>query len=141
MLNNIDLSQVVANARPTALIGVLGQPGTFTEAIVREMARHVERPVIIPLSNPVSRSEAAPAQLSAWTEGRALIGTGSPFPRQSRRPKHGRRADQQLAHFPWRRFRCHSVSGLGMSLLILALQLSCFEVGTLSGGLVSSAPE
>ena len=77
---NIDLAQVVANARPTALIGVSGQPGVFTEAIVREMARHVERPVIMPLSNPVSRSEATPEQLMAWTGGRALIGSGSPFP-------------------------------------------------------------
>jgi malate dehydrogenase (oxaloacetate-decarboxylating) len=77
---NIDLAQVVANVRPTALIGVSGQPGVFTESIVREMARHVERPVIMPLSNPVSRSEATPEQLMAWTRGRALIGSGSPFP-------------------------------------------------------------
>src|SRR5271168_5340373 len=69
---NIDLPQVVVNAQPTALIGVSGQPGAFTEAIVREMARHVERPVIMPLSNPVSRSEATPAQLMEWTGGRAL---------------------------------------------------------------------
>ena len=76
----VDLFQVVANAHPTALIGVSGQPGVFTESIVREMARHVERPVIMPLSNPVSRSEATPEQLMAWTGGRALIGSGSPFP-------------------------------------------------------------
>ena len=76
----IDLSDVVANAHPTALIGVSGQPGVFTEAIIRDMASHVERPVIMPLSNPVSRSEATPEQLMAWTGGKALIGTGSPFP-------------------------------------------------------------
>jgi malate dehydrogenase (oxaloacetate-decarboxylating) len=76
----IDLSDVVANAHPTALIGVSGQPGVFTDAIIREMASHVERPVIMPLSNPVSRSEATPEQLMAWTGGKALIGTGSPFP-------------------------------------------------------------
>jgi len=76
----IGLLDVVANARPTALIGVSGQPGAFTEAVVREMARHAERPVILPLSNPSSRSEATPEQLVTWTEGRALIGTGSPFP-------------------------------------------------------------
>ena len=76
----VELFDVVVNARPTALIGVSGQPGAFTESIVREMARHVERPVIMPLSNPSSRSEATPEQLLTWTAGRALIGTGSPFP-------------------------------------------------------------
>jgi len=76
----IELFDVVANAKPTVLIGVTGQPGTFTERAVREMARHVERPVIFPLSNPTSRSEAAPQDLIEWSEGRALIGTGSPFP-------------------------------------------------------------
>jgi malate dehydrogenase (oxaloacetate-decarboxylating) len=76
----VDLLDVVANARPTALIGVSGQPSAFTESIVREMAKHVERPAIMPLSNPSTRSEATPQQLLEWTDGRALIGTGSPFP-------------------------------------------------------------
>jgi malate dehydrogenase (oxaloacetate-decarboxylating) len=76
----IELLDVVANAKPTTLIGVSGQASAFREDIVREMARHVARPVIFPLSNPTSRSEATPADLLAWTEGRALIGTGSPFP-------------------------------------------------------------
>jgi malate dehydrogenase (oxaloacetate-decarboxylating) len=76
----IGLADVVANAKPTALIGVSGQAGAFSEAVVRDMARHIERPVIFPLSNPTSRAEATPEQLVAWTEGRALIGTGSPFP-------------------------------------------------------------
>jgi malate dehydrogenase (oxaloacetate-decarboxylating) len=75
----IGLLDVVVNARPTALIGASGQAGAFTEAAVREMGRHVARPVIFPLSNPTSRSEATPAQLLDWTGGRALIGTGSPF--------------------------------------------------------------
>ena len=79
-LGKVDLFDVVANAKPTALIGVSGQAGAFREDIVREMARHVARPVIFPLSNPTSRSEAAPTDLLAWTNGRALIGTGSPFP-------------------------------------------------------------
>ena len=75
----IGLLDVVVNARPTVLIGVSGQAGAFTEAVVRTMAQHVERPVIFPLSNPTSRSEATAEQLIAWTDGRALIGTGSPF--------------------------------------------------------------
>lgn len=78
--SRIDLLDVVANAKPTVLIGVSGRAGAFTESIVREMAKHVLRPIVFPLSNPTSNSEAAPADLLAWTEGRALIGTGSPFP-------------------------------------------------------------
>lgn len=78
--NALGLLDVVSNAHPTVLIGVSGQAGAFTESVVRTMASHVERPVIFPLSNPTSRSEATPEQLMAWSEGRALIGTGSPFP-------------------------------------------------------------
>ena len=76
----VGLVDVVSNAHPTVLIGVSGQAGAFSESVVRTMARHVERPVIFPLSNPTSRSEATPEQLMLWSEGRALIGTGSPFP-------------------------------------------------------------
>src|SRR5271155_3668167 len=76
----IELFDVIANAKPTTLIGVSGQAGAFREDVVREMAKHVSRPVIFPLSNPTSRSEAAPGDLLTWTDGRALIGTGSPFP-------------------------------------------------------------
>jgi malate dehydrogenase (oxaloacetate-decarboxylating) len=74
------LEEVVEHARPTVLIGVSGQPGTFTERIARAMARHAERPIIFPLSNPTSRSEATPQDLLDWTDGRAIVGTGSPFP-------------------------------------------------------------
>jgi malate dehydrogenase (oxaloacetate-decarboxylating) len=75
----ISLLDVVRNAKPTVLIGVSGQAGAFTEQAVREMAKNTARPVIFPLSNPTSRSEATPQDLLNWTEGRALIGTGSPF--------------------------------------------------------------
>jgi malate dehydrogenase (oxaloacetate-decarboxylating) len=76
----VTLLDVVRNMKPTVLIGVSGQPGTFTEQVIREMAKYTSRPVIFPLSNPTSRSEATPQDLMNWTEGRALIGTGSPFP-------------------------------------------------------------
>jgi malate dehydrogenase (oxaloacetate-decarboxylating) len=75
----IGLLDVVKNARPTILIGVSGQPGIFTEEVVRAMATGAPRPVILPLSNPTSRAEAVPRDLLAWTDGQALIATGSPF--------------------------------------------------------------
>ena len=77
---HLSFSDVVKNVRPTILIGTSAQPGTFTEEIVREMAKHVARPVIFPLSNPTSKSEATPSDLINWTEGRALVATGSPYP-------------------------------------------------------------
>ncbi len=76
----ISLADVAANAGITTLIGVTGQPGAFSEKIVRAMAGRTARPVIFPLSNPTSRAEATPQDLDAWTGGRAIIGTGSPFP-------------------------------------------------------------
>ena len=78
--DRIDLADVAANAHPTVLIGTSGQPRAFSEGIVRAMAADVERPVIFPLSNPTERSEATPQELIVWTDGRAVIGTGSPFP-------------------------------------------------------------
>jgi malate dehydrogenase (oxaloacetate-decarboxylating) len=89
----IGLAEVVANAHPTVLIGTSGQAHAFSEPVVRAMAAGARRPVIFPLSNPTERSEATPEDLFAWTEGRAIVGTGSPFPPFIR---HGRpfRIDQ-----------------------------------------------
>ena len=74
-----DLRAVIRALKPTVLIGVSGAAGAFTEEIVREMARGVERPLIFPLSNPTSQSEATPADVVVWSGGRALVATGSPF--------------------------------------------------------------
>ena len=76
----VTLADVVSAARPTMLIGTSAQAGVFTEAIIREMAAHTERPIIMPLSNPTSKCEALPEDLIRWTGGRALVATGSPFP-------------------------------------------------------------
>ncbi len=75
----VSLLEVVRHAKPTVLIGVSGQPGLFTEEIVREMRRHCARPIIMPLSNPTSRAEARPQDVIPWTGGAALMATGSPF--------------------------------------------------------------
>ena len=75
-----DLAAVVRRLRPTVLIGVSGAAGAFSEAIVREMARHAQRPLVFPMSNPTSQSEATPSDVLEWTGGQALVATGSPFP-------------------------------------------------------------
>ncbi|ERL83390.1 hypothetical protein D910_00340 [Dendroctonus ponderosae] len=77
--DNISLLEVVRHAKPTVLIGVSGQPGLFTEEIIREMYKHCERPIVMPLTNPTSRVEAHPADIITWTDGAALVATGSPF--------------------------------------------------------------
>ena len=79
-LGGICLAEVVQQVHPTILIGTSGRPQAFTQQIVTEMAAHVERPIILPMSNPTNLAEAFPADLLAWTEGRALVATGSPFP-------------------------------------------------------------
>jgi malate dehydrogenase (oxaloacetate-decarboxylating) len=75
----ISLQDVISHAKPSVLIGVSGQPGLFTEAMVREIAGYCARPIIFPLSNPTLRAEATPRDILCWSDGRALIATGSPF--------------------------------------------------------------
>ena len=75
----ISLLDVVQNAKPTVLIGVSGQPGLFTEEVIRSLAANCEQPIVMPLSNPTSRVEAVPSDILQWTDGKALIATGSPF--------------------------------------------------------------
>ena len=77
--NSVDLAEVVRRVKPTILIGASTMAGGFTESIVKEMAAHTERPIIFALCNPSSHAEATPTDLIAWTDGRALIATGSPF--------------------------------------------------------------
>ena len=70
---------VVKNVKPNVLIGTSTVPGSFTKEIVQEMARHVQRPIVLPLSNPTRLHEAVPRDLLHWTDGKALVATGSPF--------------------------------------------------------------
>ena len=78
-LNSISLLEVIQNVRPTVLIGTSTQRGSFTEQHIKEMYKHVKRPIIFPLSNPTSKVEALPSDLIKWTNGNALIAAGSPF--------------------------------------------------------------
>ena len=76
---DLGLESVVKHYKPTVLIGSSGQAGAFNETIVKEMAKHVERPIILPFSNPTNLAEARPSSLYKWTQGRCLLATGSPF--------------------------------------------------------------
>ncbi len=112
--NEISLEDVVKNVHPTLLIGVSGQGGIFTENIIREMAKHVARPIIFPLSNPTSRSEAVPSDLIKWTNEQAIIGTGSPF---GEIQKGGKlfRVDQTN--------NCYIFPGMGLGLIVIKAKI------------------
>lgn len=76
----LDLLSVVKVVKPHVLIGTSTKPKAFTEEVIREMGKHVQRPIVFPLSNPTRLHEADPKDVNDWTDGRALIATGSPFP-------------------------------------------------------------
>ncbi|HCH0958475.1 TPA: NAD-dependent malic enzyme [Vibrio parahaemolyticus] len=77
--NGFSLLDVMRNAKPTVLIGVSGAPGLFSQEVIEEMHKHCKRPIVFPLSNPTSRVEATPNDIIRWTNGEALVATGSPF--------------------------------------------------------------
>jgi malate dehydrogenase (oxaloacetate-decarboxylating) len=77
--NSITLADVVRESKPTVILGVSGQPGLMSEAIIKEMYASCDKPIVLPLSNPTSRVEALPEDIIRWTEGNAIVATGSPF--------------------------------------------------------------
>lgn len=104
----IGLDDVMKNAQPTILLGVSAQPNQFTETIVKDMAKHTERPIIFPMSNPTSRCEAKPEDLIKWTDGKALVATGSPFDDVKYKGKTYRIAQSN---------NCYIFPGMGLAVL------------------------
>src|SRR6478672_1850616 len=125
------LAETVAAVHPTILIGTSTQTGAFTEGIVRDMAAHTDRPIIMPLSNPTSRCEAQPEDLIRWTDGRALIATGSPFPPvpHNDRTYHIAQANNALV-FP----------GLGLGVTDRLIAAAADAVARLSNATTPGAP-
>lgn len=105
----IGLLEVISNVRPTILIGVTAQSGLFTEELIRELSKHTERPIIFPLSNPTDKSEANFEDLIHWTDGKALIATGSPFPKVIHRGK---------IYYPSQCNNVYIYPGLGLGLVV-----------------------
>lgn len=100
-----NLTEIISQWKPHVLIGCSTQPGAFTEQAVKEMNKHVERPIILPLSNPTRLHEATPADLLKWTSGSALVATGSPFP-----PAYGRHISENN--------NCFSFPGIGLGAVL-----------------------
>jgi malic enzyme len=74
------IEQIIAAFKPTMIVGATATPGAFTQSMIEEMAKHVDRPVVMPISNPNSKAECTPEQAIEWTKGKAIVATGSPFP-------------------------------------------------------------
>ena len=107
-----DLREVVAAFRPDVLLGTTGVGGAFTEATIRAMAEGCERPIVLPLSNPTSATEARPSDILAWTEGRAVGRHGQPVPTgRDRRSCDPHPAGQQRVRLPGHRPRGHRLRG------------------------------
>lgn len=125
------LSTTVASVAPQVLIGVSGRAGLFDEALVTDMARRCARPVVLPLSNPTTSSEAHPADILRWTRGRALVATGSPFDDVSH---DGRR------HVIAQANNLHVFPGLGMGCLVAgASWVSDSMLGAAAGAVADAA--
>ena len=128
---------VVKEVKPHVLIGTSTKPGAFTQEIVQEMAKHVERPIIFPLSNPTKLHEAKPQDLFNWTEGKVLVATGSPFsPAEYNGKKYEVGKQPSPAGFPTKKLTCDQLSviipspslvlGLGRSSAVLVSCLHLF---------------
>ncbi|UCF33201.1 MAG: NAD-dependent malic enzyme [Phycisphaerales bacterium] len=77
---DMPLEKIISKFKPTILVGATAMPGAFTRTMIQELAKHVEQPLVMPLSNPTSKAECTPAEAIEWTDGRAIVATGSPFP-------------------------------------------------------------
>lgn len=104
---NISLLETVSNTQATIIIGVSTQAGIFTREIIEKLANHCERPIIFPLSNPTNKAEAHPHDILTWTKGKAIVGTGSPFPPYIT-GKNQRRIDQVN--------NCYIFPGIGLGI-------------------------
>lgn len=125
------LAEVVAALAPNVLIGTSGQPGVFDRELVRTMAARCPRPLILPLSNPTANSEGAPADLQVWTEGRALIATGSPFPPVTR---DGRTIAVSQAN------NVHVFPGVGLGALVAGARRVTDRMFTVAAETLAHAP-
>lgn len=115
----IDLLSVIKAVKPDVLVGCSTRPGSFTKEIVQEMASHVDRPIIFPLSNPTRLHEAKPHDLNEWTEGRGLIATGSPFPPVTHDGKEYEVAECN---------NCHVYPGIGLACVLSRTKLMTNEM-------------
>ncbi len=126
----LDLIGVLRNVSPDILIGVSGQPGLFTREIIEEMKSRTSRPIIFPLSNPTSRAEATPEDLINWTDGQALVATGSPFP------------DVQYGGISYRIAQCNNAyafPGLGLGLTAVKAKHVTVDIMTAVAKVIGAA--